>query len=119
MNYGVKLNLAKLQSVGVANIKGKTSTKACVIIPIEENHIFVSEKGGVYLDMTAIEMRAERYGQSHVVKLAIPKEVYEKMSDEERKTQEILGALSPLKARSAEVNNNIGTESVNEDELPF
>ena len=55
MNYNVKIDFAKLNKVCVAKIKGKTGKVKCVVIPVEENAIFLSEMGGIYKDFTAIE----------------------------------------------------------------
>jgi len=35
------LNLGRLENVGIMNVKGKTATKKCLVIPIEENDIYV------------------------------------------------------------------------------
>ena len=35
------VNLGRLENVGVMNVKGKTATKKCLVIPIEENDIYV------------------------------------------------------------------------------
>lgn len=117
MNYNVKIDFAKLNKVGVANIQGKTGKVKCVVIPVEENDIFLSEKGGIYKDFTAIEMKEERYGQSHLVKTAIPSEKWKNMSDEEKNAVPIIGALSPIKRKGAEVNTE--SEVDPEDDLPF
>ena len=44
MNYNVKIDLKKLEKVAVMNIQGKNGLIKCVVIPVEENNIFVSEK---------------------------------------------------------------------------
>lgn len=51
-----KFNLAALKSV-VRELPGKDKDKKvkCLIIPIEENNLFLSEKGAVYLDTIAFE----------------------------------------------------------------
>ena len=68
-NFNLKLNYAKLKKVGVINITGKTGNKVkCVIIPVEENDIYLAEKGGIYQDFSCIRLKEERYGQSHLVK---------------------------------------------------
>ena len=84
---------------------------------MEENDIFLSEKGGLYKDFTAIELKEERYGQTHLVKPSIPSERYKAMTEDEKKAVPIVGALMPIKSKEAEVK----TEAVvdQEDDLPF
>ena len=117
MNYNVKIDFAKLNKVGVANIQGKTGKVKCVVIPVEENDIFLSEKGGIYKDFTAIEMKEERYGQTHLVKPSIPSERYKAMTEDEKKAIPIVGALSPIKSKEAEVKTEAYVDD--DDDLPF
>lgn len=117
MNYKLKIDYAKLKRVGVAHIQGKTGKVKCVVIPVDENNIFLSEKGGIYQDFNAFEMKKESYGQSHILKPAIPKEEFDRMSDDEKNAVSIVGSLSPLKARQAEVTEEAQADP--EDDLPF
>lgn len=119
-NYNVKIDLAKLNKVGATLIKGRSGNSVkCVVIPVEENDIFISEKGGIYLDITAVAMKEERYGQSHLLKRSIPSEKYKAMSDEEKKNQPIIGALSPIKPKQAEVTSTAEVADGYDDDLPF
>lgn len=117
MNYNVKIDFAKLNRVGVANIQGKTGKVKCVVIPVDENDIFVSEKGGIYKDFTAIEMKEERYGQTHLLKPSVPSEKYKAMTEEEKKSINIVGSLSPLKQKGAEVTTEATVDV--DDDVPF
>lgn len=118
MNYNLKLDLAKLNKVGVANITGKTGDKVkCVLIPVDENNIFLSEKGGIYLDLACFELRKENYGQSHLIKASLTEEQRKSMTDEEKNQMPIIGALKPMKARQAEVKQQ--AEADPDDDLPF
>lgn len=119
-HYGVKLDLAKLNKVAAVNLKGKNGNNVkCVVIPVEENNIFISDKGGIYLDLTAIAMKKENYGQTHLIKRDIPKEEREKMTEEELKNQPIIGALKPLKAKQAEVTETAEVSNDYTEDLPF
>ena len=91
-NYSIKADLLKLKGSFLTNLKGKTATKRCLVIPIDDSNLFVGEKG-VYLNLTAIEMREERYGDTHVLKQSLPKDVYQAMTDEERNAQPNLDML--------------------------
>lgn len=122
-NFSIKTDLLKVKGAFVTNLKGKTSTKRCLIIPIDESNLFVGEKG-VYLNLTAFEMREERYGDTHVLKQSLPKDVYQAMTDEERNAQPILGSLKPLepapaKQRQVTQTTDAATAVEEPDDLPF
>lgn len=62
------INLARLQNVGIMNVKGQNSTKKCIVIPIEENDIYIK-----------VEDRTTQDGVAYTSKLyALGVEVYEK-----------------------------------------
>lgn len=118
MNYNLKLDLAKLNKVCVANITGKTGNKVkCVVIPVEENNIFLSEKGSIYMDLACFELKKENYGQSHLIKQSLSAEERNTMTEEERNAMKIVGALKPMKAKQAEVKEEVQPDP--EDDLPF
>lgn len=122
-NFSIKTDLLKLAGAFVTNLKGKTAVKRCLVIPIDDSRLFLGEKG-VYLNLTAVEMREERYGDTHIVKQNLPREVYDAMTEEERKAQPILGTLRAIEAQPAkqmQVTHSLnGTEAVDdEDDLPF
>lgn len=121
-NYSIKTNLLKLQGAFVTNIKGKTTTKQCLCIPIDESGLFLGEKG-CYLNMTAIEMQNPQYSDTHCIKVSHDREVYERMTDEERAAQPIIGGLhvlakKPQAAVDLTANNNPYMVGAEED-LPF
>ena len=122
-NFSIKTDLLKLKGSFLTNLKGKTATKRCLVIPIDDSNLFVGEKG-VYLNLTAIEMREERYGDTHVLKQSLPKDVYQAMTDEERNAQPILGSLKPLepapaKQRQVTQTTDAATAVEEPDDLPF
>lgn len=117
-NYSIKTDLLKVKGAFVTNIKGKTDTKRCLVIPIEDSGLFLGKKG-CYLNLTAIEMQNPQYQDTHCVKVSYDKEVYGRMTDEERKAQPIIGGLHVLE-RSQEqmaVNDNAYPEP--DVDLPF
>lgn len=91
-NISIKLNVQQLKHV-VREFTGKDGKKIkCLLIPIEENMLFEGEKG-TYLNLTAIEIK-NKVGDSkdtHLIKQDIPKDQYEAMSEDERKSFPILG----------------------------
>lgn len=120
-NFSIKTDLLKLKGAFVTNIKGKTATKQCLCIPIEESGLFLG-KQGCYLNTTAIEMQNPRFEDTHCLKVSYDKEVYERMTKEERDAQPIVGGLHALVSRRAAVdlsaNTNPGYVGAEED-LPF
>lgn len=116
-NFNVKINLALMN--GVKTITSKKNNEKYVCIPLSANYIFEGRKG-LYMDLTAYSYDG-KFGESHFLKNRIPKDVYEKMSDEDKKNTPILGSLSPL-----EMDNGITEkadyqefEADSENDLPF
>ena len=116
-NFNVKINLAFMN--GVKLVTSKKDNEKYVCIPLSDNYIFEGRKG-LYLDLTAYSYDG-KYGESHFLKNRIPKDIYEKMSEEEKKNTPILGSLSPL-----EMDNGITEKAdyqefdeVSENDLPF
>lgn len=105
----------------MTNIKGKTATKRCLCIPIDGSGLYLGEKG-CYLNMTAIEMQNPQYSDTHCIKVSHDREVYERMTEEERAAQPIIGGLHVLvKKPGAAVD--LGASNPNyaatEEDLPF
>lgn len=121
-NFSIKADLLKIAGAFVTNLKGKNTSKRCLIIPVDDAGLYVGEKG-VYLNMTAIEMREARYGDTHCIKQSLDKAVYENLTDEQRNAIPILGGMHALEAqnRSMAVNDTITTDSFEkgDEDLPF
>ena len=111
-----KINLAKFKH---AIKKGKTG-QACIVIPIDDNKFFHSEKGNVFLDIVAFELREkEEGGDTHIISQSLPKEVREKMTEEEKNAQPIIGNLK-VSSFDGEVNATPVSDTLEEDDdLPF
>lgn len=119
----MKIDLLKLKGAFMRNLKGSTATKRCLIIPVDDcDGVFLGEKG-CYLSMTAIEMREPKFNDTHCIKVDIPKEQREAMTDEERNAVPILGGLHAIEPQQAtmQVNGTIGQDAfaADDDELPF
>lgn len=121
-NYSIKTDLLKLKGAFVTNLRGKTATKRCLIIPVDEAGLFVGEKG-VYLNLTAIEMQNPKFSETHCVKVSLDKERYDAMTEEERQAQPIIGGMKQLECKQSEmtVTGQIDGSQAFEDEndLPF
>lgn len=113
-NFSAKIDLLKLRGAMVAPLKFGEKEEQCLIIPIAGSALFEG-KQGLYLDMTAVEMREQRFGDSHFVKQSLPRDEYLAMSKEERDAQPILGSLRSIEQRSqqpaAQERENRGTYS--------
>lgn len=111
-NFNAKLNLMKLSRAGIMQIQGRGEVLRCLVIPVEENHLFVStdennRPKAAYLDLSAWEMQNPKYEETHFIKQSLPKEVREQMTEEQKKSQPILGGMKPIEIKPLE--NNAGT----------
>lgn len=121
-NFSIKLDLQKIQGAFVTNLQGKSATKTCICIPIEEAGLFLG-KQGCYLDLTAMELREPKYDDTHFIKQQVSKEIYQQMTDEQRKAIPIIGGLHALQSRQDNNFQQVTTTTVAQPEqgedLPF
>lgn len=117
---GGKINLQSLTHVKM-EVNGKNGKVKGIFIPLEINHIHEGEKG-CYLDLVAFPLKEAKDYQTHLVKQSLPKAVREKMTDEDKKNQPIIGSLNISDVQpSGEVNNDVlnGKVADPNDDLPF
>jgi hypothetical protein len=100
MKLNIKLNLSNLISA-VRFENGTNGPVECLIIPIEANHLFKG-KSGIYLDMTAFELKEIKDNQTHLIKQSLPKEIYKAQTEEQKKAMPILGNVSSFEASTSE-----------------
>lgn len=115
-NYNVKINLAAFKHV-VRKMKSKNGDQECLIIPLASNHLFKGDKG-LYVDITAIAVKEPKFDDTHILKQGLPKEIYDALTDEQKKAQPIFGNMGPWKSgkNEASVVTDAGSD---DDELPF
>jgi hypothetical protein len=122
-NYDLKINLASMFGAKLMTIDGKKS----IVLPIEENSLFVSEKtGAVYANWSVLERKAESYGQTHFVKAPINKQAWSALPEELRKAP-IIGNMSPSNRQpvssaptmSPQPSTTQSSASFSNDNLPF
>lgn len=93
-NISTKINLSALSGASIIK-SGKNKDVDCILIPIEMNHFYKSDKGAVYLELigfeTAPDKRKENSKDTHLVKQSIPKDILDKMTKEEQQAFPILG----------------------------
>ena len=121
-NYGIRVNLQNLQNAFLRKCAGKTATKTCICLPIEDNPaLFLGEKG-CYLNLTAYAQENPQYGNSHFVRGDIPRELYEQMTEEQRKSFAILGNMKPILPKQQQVDATTSMDAPEDqpqDDLPF
>ena len=108
-------------------IQGRTGVLRCLVIPVEDNNIFVTtdennHPKAAYIDLTAWELKNPKYDKTHMIKQSLPKEVREKMTDEEKKAIPILGGLKPVIFESQNAASSCAApiaQTQNSDDLPF
>ena len=115
----IKLNLLNLQT-SVVKMKGKSGQLECLVIPIALNNLFKGEKG-VYLDCTAFELKNKRADSkdTHLIKQSLPKEIYEEMTEEERRAIPILGNAILWSGVTESDPQSSATAIEEDDGLPF
>ena len=92
-NISVKINLRQLKST-VRVMKAKTGDLEFLLIPIKANQLVVGEKG-IYLDLMGFEIKERKPDRkdTHLVKQSFSKEVYEAMTDQEKREAPIIGNM--------------------------
>lgn len=94
-NYQISIDLQKLQGAFIAPLKGKTTTKVCICIPLQDAQLHKGEKG-CYLSLNAWETREPSpYGDTHYLKPRLAKEQIQAMTDEQRRAVPIVGNMRP------------------------
>lgn len=126
-----KINLAALSSHKIAEfpVKGSDEKIKCIVLPIEKNNLFLSEKGNVFLDLVAFELKTpllDKDGavlQTHLLKQSLPKDVRAKMTKEESMAQPIIGSMAIIEnfnfEKPAEQDTSFTAEGDTGDDLPF
>lgn len=123
-NLGIKIDALKFHGAFMRNFTSSRTgvTKRCLVIPVDDNpNVFLGEKG-CYLNFTAVEVQNPQYGDTHLVKADIPREQYERMTEQERQAQPIFGNVRPIKPREMPVSGQTaldGAEGQPQDDLPF
>ena len=123
MNYSISINLSRLAGAVFTNLKGKTATKRCLIIPIDDAGLYAGEKG-IYLNLVAYEQRDAKYGNTHLVKRSLSKAEREAMTDEQLRAVPILGDMKEMKPATVQPTMEMqGAQFVSDDgtvdDLPF
>ena len=104
MNYNQNINLLKLKNACIITVKGKTTSKKGIFIPIQENDLFVAmdeefKPKGVHLGLSSWELKQKgQYGDTHLLKQSFSKDFREQMSEEEKKAIELLKEIADVRS---------------------
>lgn len=100
----LSIYLNRLNNATVEVVRGKE----CVVIPVNDNNLFISSKGTIVLTTLLLKMKESKWGKTHSIQAHIKKEEREKMSEEQRKeAAKELGYFKPFEDRgNAERQNN-------------
>ena len=108
MNYKESLNLNKLKNIVITQMKRSDGQPVKgIFIPFDDNPaIRVSDKGGIFFNLTVWENKKESSFGSHFVKTsALSKEERESMTIEEmNKFDYIIGNMKPMEGKSYSSN---------------
>ena len=132
-NFQGKLDFLKFKNSCVISVKGKTGEKKGVFVPIEDNGLFVTtdennKAKGAYFNFAVFENKqVGKYGDTHMIKPRVGKEIRAQMSEEDKRAIPIIGNMRPLDSQSPSVPQNdiVTTESPaapqdnNDSDLPF
>jgi hypothetical protein len=102
-------------------MKAQSGEIDCLVIPIEQNNLFRGEKG-IYLDLIAFELSNKKEGQkdTHLVKQSLPKDIREKMSEEQLNQMPIIGNLMVWSEGNYQSEPVMNPTPIDEkDDLPF
>jgi hypothetical protein len=110
-NYNIEIDLLKLKGAKVADVQGKTQTKKCVCVPIDNSTGTVTDayitrdqetgkrvevkKKGVRLNLIAYEMQRKERGQPHLVKPSLSKEAMEQLPEDQARLIPWIGNMKP------------------------
>ncbi len=124
-NLLISVQLTRLNRVGRITLKDRNGSSIdCLAIPIGINNLSVADNNEIYLNMVAWESDKLKNGQTHLLKQSLPKELVDRMSDEEKKSMPILGSVKPMKSEPRplevyEVPASASAEPAPADDLPF
>lgn len=109
-NLNISIDLTKLPGAKVMDIEGKTQTKRCVVIPIDDHVGTVCESylsrnpdgtpttrffDDVKLQLVAIEYKQKKHGISHGLKPSFSTQYQERMTEEQLYDTPWMGTVKP------------------------
>lgn len=105
-NYKLKLDLTKLCGTQIVEVQGRK----CVVLPVDDNGIFLSQRGSAYLDLNIRESREVKYGQTHYAKVSVNKKTFATLSNEAKDAlKNVVGNMAPDEYNADGNNANTAT----------
>lgn len=124
MNFTAKIDISKISGAFACKIQGKNSSKNCICIPTDATGVFVGSKG-VYIDLRISELAEDkqRYEDTHIVRQSFPKDMYEQLSEDDRRSIPLLGGMRPINTTVKYINKEVRNAQQQQveaaDGLPF
>lgn len=100
-NGTIGIILNKMEGVTIESVNGKE----CVVIPVEENAIYISAKGTAVLSFYMSKMPEMKWGKTHCLKRRLTKDEYKNATKTFRENMPICGYFEPYRSK-AEFENN-------------
>lgn len=91
-NYSIKIDLLKIEGAFKKVLKGKTTSKECICIPLDALGLY-NGKQGVYLSLAAIELKTSKYEDTHGIKVQLTKEQRDTLGEEKSRQLPFVGGL--------------------------
>ena len=116
----IKINLLQYKAA-IMKVKNKAGKEVdCIAIPIELNNLFKGEKG-VYADFVAFDLKNPKADSkdTHLVKQSLPKEILEKMTEEDKNALPIFGNLRVWGERGESESTSSAAPISEDDGLPW
>ena len=129
MNLTGSIDLMRLEGVGFKTIQGKTCAKRCLVIPVEDNEIFVTmdenlRAKAAYYSMGIYQRQSvSEHGATHYAKPVVSKKFADanpELAEKRRKTY--IGDFKPYVFEGGDAANKVQAEVVTpeaDDDLPF
>lgn len=103
-NGTINIHLNKLNDVSVVDVRGRK----CVVIPVDDNGIYISEKGTIVLSYFMSKMQEEKWGKTHSLKRKLTKDEYKTWTKEQKDNNPVAGYFEPWRPREGYNNNGGG-----------
>ena len=93
--FNLNTNLLRLPGAFVHDVQGRTATKRCIIVPIEDG-LLHEGTCGVYLSSSLQPLKkSSKNGSTHYQRVSLPKEKFESLTQSDKDKIPVLGYLTP------------------------
>ncbi len=96
-NFKMYLSLSDLAGALVKDEQINGVKEQCLVIPIKTSGLAVSKRGRVGIELDVWKLpNMDQYGKTHIAKQHLSKDMYDRLSPEDRKRIPIIGHASPM-----------------------